>query len=311
MAFEYTIDLIEGDEVRKYSDESNWYKPEERLEALYAKRMWLVTWTLHDDNYNNYKFGVLKFHEFYTLLTLLEGREIAPAPPKPTAIDPAKLWQFDPKIEDVGKTYAEIKARLDLRAGYGVLATVGRSLGYNDPVQLPPSDGPTKRGWFLSDILSISIGRNMKHDETHYGQAKAWYALDYDGTYGDNLEPWDKVIDIFRAAGIIPIIVTMRFKNEPLEVKRNDVPIIYTGRLSKVDFVHRVAPHDFKFDVWIDDMPHFLLQDAYIAHKGAPLNNQHRLPQYEKYRTTADEFANILNSQLELLKTGWPDYQSA
>lgn len=151
----------------------------------------------------------------------------------------------------------------------------------------------------------------MKHEPVHFGQARAWYALDYDGTYGENLDPWDKAIDIFRAAGIIPIIVTMRFSNEPLDVKRSDVPIVYTGRLSKMDFIHRVAPEGFNFDVWIDDMPHFLMQDAYIKNKAAPLTNEHRLPKYEAYRTQRDEFASILNSQLKLLKTGWPSYQSA
>ncbi|QIG70299.1 hypothetical protein EVB87_199 [Rhizobium phage RHph_N28_1] len=151
----------------------------------------------------------------------------------------------------------------------------------------------------------------MKHTPESYGAAKAWYALDYDGTYGDNLEPWDKAIDIFRAAGIIPIIVTMRFSSEPLDVLRHDVPIIYTGRMAKVDFVHRIAPHGFKFDVWIDDMPHFLTQDAFVKNRAAPLGNEHRLPKYEPFRTNRKEFSNILNSQLKLLKTGWPEYQSA
>ncbi len=89
-------------------------------------------------------------------------------------------------------------------------------------------------------------------------------ALDYDGTYTADPELWDQFISNARARGHEVIIATMRIKgfeeydvNRQLEGKVDK--IIYTDRRAKKAEVIRQYKNP---DIWIDDMPEWLFEDA-------------------------------------------------
>jgi hypothetical protein len=81
-------------------------------------------------------------------------------------------------------------------------------------------------------------------------------AIDYDGTYTADPAFWDKVIELAYQHGHDVTCVTMR--NQILERIPNefDLPCstVYTNRKAKA-----VA---FKADIWIDDKPHWLVNDS-------------------------------------------------
>ncbi len=116
--------------------------------------------------------------------------------------------------------------------------------------------------------------------------------LDYDGTFTLHPEAWEKAIDAWKLGNMFPIFVTMRFKNEPL-ITTSDIPIIYTGRMSKISYcLHR----GLRFSVWVDDSPHFLYQDAYEEDPITVGRNKWHDNEYEKLRTTKDEIDEILHN---------------
>jgi hypothetical protein len=91
-------------------------------------------------------------------------------------------------------------------------------------------------------------------------------ALDYDKTYTAMPEVWDQFIGSARAAGHIVEIVTMRYNNEteaiPFHVLQKVDHVVYTGRKGKarhMQFIERPV------DIWIDDMPMFILDDAWTG----------------------------------------------
>lgn len=91
-------------------------------------------------------------------------------------------------------------------------------------------------------------------------------ALDYDGTYTADPEMWDQFIDLAKKSGHSVAIVSMRYQI-PTELISNDLAIladdvIYTGRKAKKDYVQSKGKH---FDIWIDDNPEFILQDAWTG----------------------------------------------
>lgn len=133
----------------------------------------------------------------------------------------------------------------------------------------------------------------------------ALYGLDYDGTISEHIPMWMNFIDLMRANHIIPIIITMRFNDEKRPDVRDDIPIIYTGRLNKVNRINYLAESRAAIDVWVDDSPHFLTQNAYARNYHAPETNEWLLPKYELSRTTRAEFNKILKRQFDLLQTGW------
>lgn len=81
-------------------------------------------------------------------------------------------------------------------------------------------------------------------------------ALDYDGTYTADPALWYTLILAARQCGHEVVCITMRYPTEPIEVP---VPVIYTSRQAKVAFMEERGE---KVDIWIDDSPHWLLNDA-------------------------------------------------
>ena len=77
-------------------------------------------------------------------------------------------------------------------------------------------------------------------------------ALDYDKTYTVDPRLWDRFIHDAKTNGHIVKIVTMRYPHEMI----TDAPcdVIYTSRQAKAKV--------FRADVWIDDSPHWVYQDA-------------------------------------------------
>ena len=78
-------------------------------------------------------------------------------------------------------------------------------------------------------------------------------ALDYDKTYTADSALWDSFISQAHSCGHEVVIVTMRNADTELVVDA-PVPVIYTNRKAKQSFV--IA------DIWIDDSPHWVFQDA-------------------------------------------------
>lgn len=87
--------------------------------------------------------------------------------------------------------------------------------------------------------------------------------LDFDNTYTRDPEAWNDFIDRFQQSGHNVYVVTMRHKQEGREVeealaKRVD-GIFFTGRKGKQKFMF---DRGISIDVWIDDMPIWVTQDA-------------------------------------------------
>jgi hypothetical protein len=87
--------------------------------------------------------------------------------------------------------------------------------------------------------------------------------LDYDGTYTADPIFWDQFIDNAKASGHRVICTTMRYEDEGDEVKEyleSRVEAIYfTSRSAKKPWL---LQRGIKPDIWIDDMPEWLVQDA-------------------------------------------------
>ena len=87
--------------------------------------------------------------------------------------------------------------------------------------------------------------------------------LDYDNTY--TLDPtfWDAFIVVSKSSGHSVILATMRYPHEggpvvmDLEGKVDD--IIFTNRKGKRQYLKSLNVFP---DVWIDDMPEFVVYDA-------------------------------------------------
>jgi acid phosphatase class B len=88
-------------------------------------------------------------------------------------------------------------------------------------------------------------------------------SLDYDNTYTRDPEFWDVFIDIAKRRGHTVYVVTMRTPGEGEEVikylQHQVEAILFTSRRNKHDycFDQRIS-----IDVWIDDMPYFVMNDA-------------------------------------------------
>ena len=87
-------------------------------------------------------------------------------------------------------------------------------------------------------------------------------ALDYDETYTLDSEFWDLVISAATRRGHAVIVATMRHEHEGAEIKQDLADkveaIIFTGRKAKIKFVEKAGYYP---SVWIDDSPHWLLND--------------------------------------------------
>jgi hypothetical protein len=81
--------------------------------------------------------------------------------------------------------------------------------------------------------------------------------LDFDGTYTRDPLLWDRFVGDALGQGHEVVIVTMRHETEPLP--NLTILVIYTGRKSKVAHMARIGK---PVDIWIDDMPQWLMLDA-------------------------------------------------
>lgn len=88
-------------------------------------------------------------------------------------------------------------------------------------------------------------------------------SIDYDGTYTANPYAWERGLGTFMdfAEGWELVCVTMRYPNEPIEINwmGKKIPVYYTSRKAKKPFMESIGK---PVDIWIDDSPHWLLQDS-------------------------------------------------
>ncbi len=77
-------------------------------------------------------------------------------------------------------------------------------------------------------------------------------ALDYDGTYTADPMLWDRFIADAQRCGHEVKIVTMRFPSETID--EPPVEVVYTSRKAKYGAIPA--------NIYIDDSPHWLFQDA-------------------------------------------------
>lgn len=88
-------------------------------------------------------------------------------------------------------------------------------------------------------------------------------SLDYDGTFNTAPHLWERFIVAFKSEGHTIICCTMRYPEEGDEVKQalghlvDD--IIFTSRRNKATYLYSQG---IAIDIWIDDQPHFIFQDA-------------------------------------------------
>lgn len=87
--------------------------------------------------------------------------------------------------------------------------------------------------------------------------------LDYDGTYTLDPVMWDSFVVNASSVGHVVICATMRYPEEGKEVEENlgnlVAQIIYTSRKAKQPFLRNMGINP---DVWIDDSPHWLVNDS-------------------------------------------------
>lgn len=88
-------------------------------------------------------------------------------------------------------------------------------------------------------------------------------AIDFDETFTLDPDFWSAVLLLAKQRGHSAICATMRFEHEGDEVKtamRGLVEnIIFTGRKAKVNAVEEAGYYP---SVWIDDSPHWLLNNS-------------------------------------------------
>ncbi|PRZ45397.1 hypothetical protein [Paraburkholderia fungorum] len=87
-------------------------------------------------------------------------------------------------------------------------------------------------------------------------------SLDFDGTYTEDPDRWNQFIDSFLAAGHTVQIITMRHQHEAnraLKDLAKKIPVHYTSRQAKENYATEKGIH---IDVWIDDNPRWIHQDA-------------------------------------------------
>ena len=88
--------------------------------------------------------------------------------------------------------------------------------------------------------------------------------LDYDGTYTEDPSLWDLFIQAATASGHQVICATMRYE----EVEGDTVKISLGHLVDKIYFTNRLAKVNWlkergiNPDVWIDDSPFWLLNNA-------------------------------------------------
>jgi hypothetical protein len=100
-------------------------------------------------------------------------------------------------------------------------------------------------------------------NEYSYGVKKMVLSLDFDDTYTRDPDLWDAFVAAARKRGHTVYCITMRYKKEGADVIK-----LLKDKVDGIFFTERRNKHDFMFEqninvnVWIDDMPWFILHDA-------------------------------------------------
>lgn len=84
-------------------------------------------------------------------------------------------------------------------------------------------------------------------------------ALDFDGTYTEDPRLWDDFVAYARKRGHEVHLVTMRAHSEAVRLGCEVDAIHYTDRKSKRQYMQA---RGLNVQVWIDDMPEFILGSA-------------------------------------------------
>ena len=84
-------------------------------------------------------------------------------------------------------------------------------------------------------------------------------SLDYDRTYTEDSELWDSFIAQAKARGHEVVCVTMRSGHAPVPFPGR---VIFTGGIAKVAYCEA---HGIEIDIWIDDQPYRLVNNALAA----------------------------------------------
>jgi DNA-binding LacI/PurR family transcriptional regulator len=88
--------------------------------------------------------------------------------------------------------------------------------------------------------------------------------IDYDGSFTDFPELFDRIIRSCKGLGYCIILATMRYPDEEdhglkFIKEQYGIDIIYTSRLAKKPFL---ACRNIHPDLWIDDQPEWIIHDA-------------------------------------------------
>lgn len=89
-------------------------------------------------------------------------------------------------------------------------------------------------------------------------------ALDYDGTVTTDPDLWTDFLRRASARNHRVAIVTMRSPDEPVDNPLIALAwrVIYTSRQAKQAFVRS---RGIRVDIWIDDQPHYIFEDAAVT----------------------------------------------
>ena len=83
-------------------------------------------------------------------------------------------------------------------------------------------------------------------------------AIDYDKTYSLNPAMFGRLIEVLRSYRWRILIVTARYDNDEECLPSMPVPVIYTGRRAKKEFME--GELKTKVHVWMDDDPEHIIK---------------------------------------------------
>lgn len=87
-------------------------------------------------------------------------------------------------------------------------------------------------------------------------------SLDFDDTSTRDLACWLEVAKVLQKFGHTVYMVTMRYTHErhpDMKPFEEIMQVVYTGRMAKQAFMYGLG---IRIDVWMDDMPKWVLIDA-------------------------------------------------
>ena len=85
--------------------------------------------------------------------------------------------------------------------------------------------------------------------------------IDFDGTFGADIESFYSIVRVFQNAGHICILVTQRSEEQGDEIKEvigGLMEVVWSSGMAKQD---AVAHAGYSVDIWIDDHP----QSVFVA----------------------------------------------